>query len=128
VVHWPSGVVQIRADVPGNRRIVLVEAQTTGVEDASPPLTRLWPPAPNPSGAITRFRLDVASSRRLRVEVVDLEGRSVRLIADREFEPGRHDLSWDGLDSSGRLAPAGTYFVRVGPNSARQVQRFARLR
>jgi hypothetical protein len=126
VVRWPSGLVQTRVGVPGNQRIVIFEAATTGVEGSPPPGARLWPPAPNPTRAAAQFRLDVASTRRMRVEIVDLEGRSVRLIADREFAPGRHDLRWDGMDSNGRSAPAGIYLVRAGSDSDRQFHRLAR--
>lgn len=83
------------------------------VGPALPTSTRLYAPVPNPlrSGATLRFDLATATSARL--EVFDLSGRRVAVIADREFTPGRYNLRWDGRgDARGALGP-GLYFVRL---------------
>jgi FlgD Ig-like domain len=112
--------------VPG--RQYFGEQAVAGIPDPQRGGARLWAPMPNPSRGAVRFRLDMPSPRRTRVEVVDVEGRSVRLIADDMFSPGPTDLSWDGLDSSGRPAPAGLYLLVAGSGSERQSRRFVRLR
>jgi hypothetical protein len=51
---------------------------------------------------------------RLHVEVIDADDRVVRTIAEgRELGRGRHRLSWDGRDATGRFAPDGPYRWRL---------------
>jgi hypothetical protein len=56
--------------------------------------------------------LGIASSGRVQVNVYDVAGRKVRLLADRYFEAGEQTLVWDGTDDSGRKVARGVYFVR----------------
>jgi hypothetical protein len=64
--------------------------------------------SPNPFSGAVRFRVP-SGSRVLRV--FDRCGKLVQsLSASHSTVPG--SLSWDGTDKSGRLLPAGTYFLR----------------
>jgi len=47
----------------------------------------------------------------VKLAVFDVQGRQVRVLAEGTFEPGRHEVAWDGQTSAGRAA-AGLYFVR----------------
>ena len=44
----------------------------------------------------------------MRVDVYDVQGRRVQTIADRQFQPGAHDLPWDASSLA-----AGTYLYRL---------------
>lgn len=70
-------------------------------------------PAPNPARAGTNLSFQLARHDRVRLAVYDTAGRMVRVIADRSFPAGRHELTWDGRDSAGRHAPNGLYFIRL---------------
>jgi photosystem II stability/assembly factor-like uncharacterized protein len=73
----------------------------------------LGAPAPNPARGEMRFVLDTASSASVSVDVYDVLGRRVRRILAGSLGPGSHALLWDGRDDGGRVARAGTYFVRA---------------
>ncbi len=47
------------------------------------------------------------------VNIYDLGGRLVRRMESREQGRGWQHVLWDGNNSSGKAAPAGTYIVRV---------------
>ncbi len=66
---------------------------------------------PNPSahGTALRFALPVAG--RVKVEILDIEGRRVRTLADGAFEAGEHRRTWDGLSDGRQRMAAGVYFV-----------------
>ncbi len=64
----------------------------------------------SPLGLALTFEL--AAGADVRVEVFDLQGRRVRVLAERGFERGAHVLPWDGRDDSGVRAGRGLYFVR----------------
>jgi len=47
------------------------------------------------------------------VAIYNLEGRRVRLLADRMFSAGEDQLSWNGRDDRGQAMSSGAYIVRV---------------
>ena len=47
------------------------------------------------------------------VEVLDVEGRVVRVLARGEFARGAHTLGWDGRDQAGRKVASGIYVYRL---------------
>jgi len=67
--------------------------------------------APNPMAASTRIDYTVARESKVRLTIVDLQGRTVAVLRDGIEQPGRHQLQWDGASGRG-VAAAGVYFVR----------------
>lgn len=93
-----------------------------GIDPKRPDLSaalRLGPPAPNPFTEATTLSVDVDRAAPVRLEIHDAGGRRVRLLEVEERPAGRHRLSWDGNDGSGRPAPAGMYFVTLRTGGAR---------
>lgn len=87
---------------------------TTGAPDAVPtePLTfRLRPPSPNPIGSIGSLAFDLASAGPTRVRLFDASGALVRSFVDGPLERGRHELTWQSSDASGRPLASGVYFL-----------------
>ncbi|HZL84049.1 MAG TPA: FlgD immunoglobulin-like domain containing protein, partial [Candidatus Krumholzibacteria bacterium] len=70
--------------------------------------------ASNPlrSGSAT-IRFGLARADRVEIKVYNVGGRLVRSLANREFEPGEHEVVWDRLDARGGPVPHGMYFTRV---------------
>jgi hypothetical protein len=101
-----------------------------GLLTASTPSSALRVSAaiPNPTRSGSRVSLDLPQAAFVRAAVYDLGGRLVRDIVSRAFEPGPHEVSWDGTDVSGRSAPTGIYFVSIAAGSDRFVLRIVRLR
>ncbi len=63
---------------------------------------------PNPASATSTVRFQLPRSGTVRLDVYDVQGRRVQTLADRDFQPGTHDLPWD----TSSLA-AGTYLYRL---------------
>ncbi len=74
---------------------------------------RLAPAYPNPFNPSTTLRVENDAPCRIRIEVLDVAGRSLRLLADRSFTSGRHELIWDGRDEDGEALPSGLYFASL---------------
>ena len=66
---------------------------------------------PNPFRESARFALEVATSGRVSLQVLDLSGRRVRSLFDANAEPGTLDVTWDGRDHSGRRVSPGAYVI-----------------
>jgi hypothetical protein len=82
---------------------------------------------PNPFGAGTLVRFDVPRASKVRIEVFDAQGRRVRTLTDRTYEPGEHSVSWDGADASGRRAGPGVYLYRMTAPGYREQRRMVLL-
>jgi len=71
---------------------------------------------PNPFNPQTTVTFSLPQSVRLRVEVYDLTGRRIAVVADEVFGAGANRVIWQGDNSSGRPVASGVYFVRLtGP-------------
>jgi hypothetical protein len=69
--------------------------------------------SPNPTAASSRITFALAKSGPVRLEVFDITGRRIRMLASSTFAAGHHDLAWDGKDDRGVRAHAGIYRVRL---------------
>lgn len=95
-----------------------------------PPLgIRLWP---NPVRTAASLELTLPGSRRAdpvpaEARVVDLRGRTLRVLASGPMLRGTTRLSWDGLDQAGQRLRPGTYFVRLTSALGSRSVRFVAL-
>ena len=55
----------------------------------------------------------MARSGFLRLHIVDVLGRTVRVLVEAQRPAGRHAFVWDGADATGRRVAGGLYFVRM---------------
>lgn len=84
---------------------------------------------PNPSSGEVRVELSLPGTNRtdaplaVDARVLDLQGRTVRVLQAGMMRRGATSLTWDGRDAAGAALPAGLYFVRyvtpVGSATAR---------
>jgi len=91
-------------------------------DTGGPRAASLGEPTPNPFRRSTRIPFAARPGVRLVVEVRDVAGRLVRRLDGVSSGPGSSPLTWDGRDESGRVLPAGTYFLHLaqdGQTSAR---------
>ncbi len=77
---------------------------------------------PNPTHDVSRLSFAVPHPSHVRVTVIDLRGRVIATLADREFGIGRYEVSWNGESASGRVA-AGMYMIRLEAPGKNLVQR-----
>jgi flagellar hook assembly protein FlgD len=68
---------------------------------------------PNPFDRTTKFRFDLPQRTRVRLEIFDLQGRRVRVMANAAYEAGRWSVDWDRRDAAGSLMLAGIYLYRL---------------
>ncbi len=68
--------------------------------------------APNPLRWPALVSFAVPRPTHVRVTVYDVKGRLVATLADRNYETGRYQVTWDGEGQGTRLV-SGVYFVRL---------------
>jgi hypothetical protein len=75
--------------------------------------------APNPTNGMTRVHFEMNTQTNLKVEVVDLMGRTIQQVAQEKFFAGEHELNFDVSEMSN-----GVYFVRFQSEQGVHTQRF----
>lgn len=70
---------------------------------------------PNPSGGMTTLSYTVPAGYAggVQLQILDVSGRVVRGLVDKGQRGGTYQVSWDGLDDSGRTLPDGVYFAKL---------------
>jgi len=69
---------------------------------------------PNPCIDRTSICFDILKADHVNVSIYKVRGQLVRrAIADDYYEPGRHQVSWDGRDSHGTPCANGLYLIRL---------------
>ena len=85
-------------------------------------------PRPNPAREQTSFRFCLPAAAPVRVEVFDITGRRVRLLAQADFAAGLLDLAFDLRDDAGMRIPRGIYLVRARLGTSVFTRRLAVVR
>jgi len=70
-------------------------------------------PWPNPAQQLSRFACSLPVGAQVRVEVFDVAGRRVRLLADEPRAAGLGEMSFDLRDDRGGQLAEGVYLVRA---------------
>ncbi|MBE0432494.1 agmatine deiminase family protein [candidate division WOR-3 bacterium] len=69
--------------------------------------------APNPVQERLRFAIDLNEPARLRITIYNTLGQMVRVVTDRWFDAGHHQIFWDLCDDRGRKVTQGVYFYAL---------------
>lgn len=93
----------------------------TSTRDWNPDFTMLGRPYPNPSASQITVPVVVGEGRtHIVVDIIDLLGRPVSYVLDKDVEQGLHEITWDGLDHTSSKVPAGMYLIRMTVDRSRQ--------
>lgn len=68
---------------------------------------------PNPFNPSTKIRFALPISGKVKLEVYDLLGNTVRTLVSREMTAGRHEVLWDGRNQAGQTVAVGIYLYRI---------------
>lgn len=130
---WTAGFMDVAAPrgwltTNESRSIWSHEFDPTSATHAEKRGVILHPNRPNPFNPETFIRYEVPYASRVRLEIYDLLGRSIRVLYDREAGAGTHSLKWDGRDEVGRPAASGVYVVRLVVGQTLRVRRVTLMR
>jgi hypothetical protein len=79
----------------------------------APEITKLLPNYPNPFSGRTHISYALSEKKRVRLEIYDILGRRVRMLADQQMEPGLHRIEWNGRNDAGQPVASGVYLTRL---------------
>jgi hypothetical protein len=110
-LEWKTPLVSVPGDDDGHRRRY-----------------EIAPPRPNPSQGATTVAFELGEPGRVVLDVLDINGRRVRRLADEWFSAGGHLSTWRGDDDRGRALGSGVYFIRIQGTGFQATRRIVRIR
>jgi hypothetical protein len=101
----------------------------TGVEEQAqlPRTVDLANNYPNPFNNQTCITVTLTQPQDIRVEIIAVDGRLVRVLAEGIWPAGSHRMYWDGKENDGKPIAAGVYFYRLQNAKGIQVKRMLYL-
>jgi hypothetical protein len=125
-------LVVVAHDTAGHAATDLSDAafsiiSTSGVDGAPVTEFALAPVWPNPVRLAGHTVFALPRPARVRLSVVDLQGREVMLLADGEYAAGRHPADFSDARMRGGFVP-GLYFLRLQVPGRTIVRRFLLMR
>ncbi len=100
-----SGLIHV--DIGLNSYLVSDDTWATAPAPTTTPAAAavLLAPAPNPFNPAVTIAFEIARAQDVRLTVHDLRGRLVARLAAGTFAPGRHEVTWRGLDDGRHVRP-----------------------
>jgi hypothetical protein len=111
---------------------IRTESGSSDIED--PPGNNNLPEmlsAPNPFRFSTRLEFQVdedMAAMPVSIQVLDVTGRALRTLFEGLQSSGKHVITWDGQDGSGRPVANGVYFLQLRNGSDSMQQRVTVVR
>jgi hypothetical protein len=105
--------------------------QATGTDDGDVNLPKsfsLNQNYPNPFNAETAISFSLPSAGDCRFEIIDILGRTVKIMDLREIPAGNKTITWDAKDNNGNDVASGVYFYRLSFDSSSQVRKMVLLK
>lgn len=100
--------------------------------DPAPPPVRPWlgQNRPNPFNPTTVIGFAVPGPERaeVRLRVFDVAGRLVATLVSRRYDPGYHEVGWDGRSDRGGALGSGVYLLRAEIGPATLTRKLALIR
>jgi hypothetical protein len=125
--------LELRADRPVRRLRLIAgtDAYADAARDGVPlePLDFALAPAyPNPFAGSATLAYDVAERTDVVLDVFDILGRRVAVLADGVHDAGRYTVQWDGRTAGGARAANGVYLYRLRAGSFTATHKVVLLR
>lgn len=124
-------------DFEGNQAVAVSEKpfSITGPSAVSDEVTEKLPSTfdvkqnyPNPFNGATVIRFQLPQTSRVKIKIFNMMGQEIVTLADRRFNAGYYQVSWDGKDRSDNLVSSGVYFYQVTALNEVVIRRLVYLR
>ncbi len=67
---------------------------------------------PNPFNNQISFSFTLEANSEIRLDIIDMQGRIVSTVEDKNLNAGSHTLKWNGTSNTGNLVEPGIYFYK----------------
>lgn len=115
--------------VDDNMYLVAIQSfATDNIWSKMPGFFTLGQNYPNPFNPITNIKYTVHKPGRVLVAIYNVLGQQVKVLVDRELNPGEYSEQWDATDERGLSVSSGVYFYRIQVSDFAKTKRMMLLR
>ncbi|MFQ5606085.1 MAG: FlgD immunoglobulin-like domain containing protein, partial [bacterium] len=68
---------------------------------------------PNPFNPGTSIQFGLPRASAVMLAIYNLRGQMVRMLINREFPAGNHEIRWDGKNDKGQTVASGMYMYKI---------------
>jgi hypothetical protein len=127
IVRWPNGAVDVSINIDADHYYTFEEGVgiITSIRDNPVEKIRyaLYQNYPNPFNPQTNIEFVLAARSNVRLELVNVLGQVVRVLAEGSYTAGHHQISLDGSDLA-----AGVYLYKLRADKFTQVRKLVLLK
>lgn len=123
-----NGTLTADATLEGEYVVALYEKGFGAETEILPTAYKLYQNHPNPFNPDTKIQFDLPGETHVQLEIFNVLGRRVTVLADRPMSPGTHVVTWDGRSESGDRVASGIYFYRIKAGSFVESRRMVLLK
>ncbi|MFQ5605379.1 MAG: penicillin acylase family protein [bacterium] len=107
------------------KEMIFGENVTTDVAlaPAAPATFELLQNYPNPFNPETKIAFRLPTQSRVVLKIYNIQGQLVRTIIDQKYEPGAHQITWDGVGAQGYRVSSGIYIYKIETDAMSQARR-----
>ena len=109
-----------------DRSGTVMDIETEGI--GRPQRFRLYANYPNPFNPTTTISFDLPETDQVRVQIFDLQGRSVVTLLDQTQAAGHYQIPWQGLSAGGEPVSSGMYFCHLRAGSQTRILKMLLLK
>jgi hypothetical protein len=114
-------------------QITVIPSKPAGVEwtahyDVIPDNYQLYQNFPNPFNPETVIRYDLPKAGFVTIRVIDILGRTVKVLLNEVQKAGHRRITWDGKNESNKTVSSGIYFYELATDSYRRVKKMILVR
>jgi protocatechuate 3,4-dioxygenase beta subunit len=107
---------------------IVLSPTSTDDSDQLPTRSSLSQNYPNPFNAQTMISFTLTEPADVTLEVFNIVGQRVAVIADGSYQTGTFDVIWDGLDKNGQPVASGVYYYRLRADDYTETRRMTLLK
>ncbi len=107
-ITWPGGDIHTQYDIPVNS-LYKIEGRTSTSSNQKTLSTAY----PNPFNEYLTISFELLRKSEVRIEIYDVKGSILAVLAAEVFDGGIHSIKWDAVDNDGKPLSQGVYFYRV---------------
>lgn len=71
---------------------------------------------PNPTQQSTSVSFEITKKSKVKITIYNSFGKAIKTLVDRDFDYGKHEMTWDGTDHDGVLVDGGIYYCQLQIN------------